>query len=90
MSMRLDFRQPLLAPKLAGKVAQQSPLTGSTIGRKTETRQVSWWTKRATTGDVAPGFSRANLTREAAEDPKDKDGLFDRILSVLTELADVA
>jgi hypothetical protein len=60
------------------------------FGRKTEIKQASWWTKRATTGEVAPGFSRANLTREAAEDPKAKDGLFDRILTVLTELADVA
>jgi hypothetical protein len=37
---------------------------------------------------VAPGFTKENLTRQAADDPRAQGGLFDRVLGLLTELSD--
>jgi hypothetical protein len=32
-------------------------------------RKPSWWTARATTGEVTPGFTKAEILRQAPEDP---------------------
>jgi transcription-repair coupling factor (superfamily II helicase) len=47
----------------------------------------SWWTARATAGAVAPGFSRDEILREQADDPRRPGGLFARVLDVLAELS---
>jgi transcription-repair coupling factor (superfamily II helicase) len=87
LSLRLNYKQPVLAPKLVeAPRSKEKPKRGE-IGRKTDMAR-SWWTKRASAGEVAPGFTKANLTREVAEDPRAQDGLFDRIIGVLTELSD--
>jgi transcription-repair coupling factor (superfamily II helicase) len=48
----------------------------------------AWWTARATAGQVAPGFSKAELERQAPEDPRAEGGLLDRVLGVLLALSD--
>jgi transcription-repair coupling factor (superfamily II helicase) len=86
--LKLDLRQAGIAPALSSsrRPAGVSAPRGSKVGRTTET---SWWTKRAT-ADVAPGFTKENLTRKAPEDPRLQGGLFDRVLGLLTELTDRA
>jgi transcription-repair coupling factor (superfamily II helicase) len=90
LSMRLNYKQPIVAPKLAEPKRSGADGKKPAIGRRPEKPQPSWWTKRATVGEVAPGFSKENLTREVSDDPRAQNGLFDRILSVLSELTDVA
>jgi transcription-repair coupling factor (superfamily II helicase) len=51
---------------------------------------VSWWTVRATAGQVAPGFSREEILKPAAEDPRAPGGLFDRVGGLLSALDDLA
>jgi len=46
----------------------------------------SWWTARAKEAEVRPGFTKAEMTRPAKEDPRAAGGLFERIGSVLSEL----
>jgi hypothetical protein len=46
----------------------------------------SWWTARATAGEVTTGFTREAVTAEAKLDPGAKDGLFDRLGQVLGQL----
>ncbi len=47
----------------------------------------SWWTERAKAGEVAPGFSKAELSRAPqADDPRAPGGLFDRVGELLSEL----
>jgi hypothetical protein len=52
---------------------------------KTDTAK-SWWTTRATAGEVTPGFTKEEVLRPAKEDPRAPGGLFDRVGGVLEEL----
>jgi len=47
----------------------------------------SWWTARANSGQVAPGFSKAEILKPAAEDPRAENGVFTRVAALLGELA---
>jgi transcription-repair coupling factor (superfamily II helicase) len=46
----------------------------------------SWWTARAKETEVRPGFTKAEMTRTAKDDPRVAGGLFERIGGVLSEL----
>jgi hypothetical protein len=46
----------------------------------------SWWTARATTGEVVPGFSKAEILKPQAEDPRGEDGVFTKVGGLLSEL----
>jgi transcription-repair coupling factor (superfamily II helicase) len=48
----------------------------------------SWWTARARAGEVKPGFSKDEIMRPAAEDPRAAGGLFERVRDLLDELLD--
>jgi transcription-repair coupling factor (superfamily II helicase) len=50
---------------------------------KRETSGPSWWTARATAGEVNPGFTREAITPPAKFDPAAENGLFDRLDEVL-------
>jgi transcription-repair coupling factor (superfamily II helicase) len=47
----------------------------------------SWWAARATAGEVAPGFTRNEIMRPAAEDPRGETGVFTRVSGLLRELS---
>jgi hypothetical protein len=64
-----------LATVRAGSVRQNAP-----------GQPASWWTARATAGEVAPGFSKAEILKPAAEDPRGEQGVFTRVSQVLGEL----
>ncbi len=49
---------------------------------------VSWWTARATAGEVTPGFSRDDILRKPLEDPRAQNGLFDRVGGLLAVLSE--
>ena len=78
---------PVTAPGAGGRPERAVGAGGGKLGRSTEKPAPSWWTKRAT-AEVAPGFTKENLTRQAADDPRAQGGLFDRVLGLLTELSD--
>jgi transcription-repair coupling factor (superfamily II helicase) len=48
----------------------------------------SWWTARAKETEVKPGFTKAEMTRTAKDDPRVPGGVFERIGGVLSELLD--
>jgi hypothetical protein len=48
----------------------------------------SWWTARATAGEVAPGFSKEEILKEVPPDPKAPGGVYERISGLLRELGD--
>ena len=49
-------------------------------------RKPSWWTARATTGEVTPGFTKAEILRQAPEDPRAPDGVLSKVTGLLEEL----
>jgi hypothetical protein len=48
----------------------------------------SWWTARARSGDVSPGFSKAEILKPEKDDPRQPDGVFARVGALLSELSD--
>jgi transcription-repair coupling factor (superfamily II helicase) len=60
------------------------------IGSKSRARQstgASWWTARATAGEVTAGFSKEEILRPPKEDPAAPGGVFARVRDLLSELA---
>jgi len=58
-------------------------------GSKTESRTAdeSWWTSRATAGEVSSGFSREAVEAEAARNATPSERLFERLRQVLQQLS---
>jgi hypothetical protein len=90
--LKLDLAPPLVAPtapltppKLPGRTR---PGSGGISHRAPGGRTQSWWTARATAGEVTPGFTKAEILKPMPEDPRAPDGLFDRVNGVLEELSD--
>ena len=49
-------------------------------------REPAWWTARATAGEVRAGFSKAEILKEAPEDPRAPGGVLARVSGFLEEL----
>ncbi len=89
-SLRLTATQPMTAPTFTAKRQGQLEPPKGKLGRKPEMKQASWWTQRATSGTVAPGFTRQELVKPTKTPWDDPDRLFDQVKGVLTELTDFA
>ena len=48
----------------------------------------SWWTARATAGQVTGGFSKDEILRPAKEDPRAEGGVFSRVSGLLRDLSE--
>jgi hypothetical protein len=48
----------------------------------------SWWTARAREAEVRPGFTKAEILKPKAEDPRAPGGVFERVGALLSELLD--
>jgi len=60
---------------------------GPAVGRKgARATAPSWWTARARTGDVLPGFSKEAILRPAKDDPRAAGGVFEQVGALLSEL----
>jgi hypothetical protein len=55
-----------------------------------EDTSASWWTSRATAGAVTPGFSRGEILKPAAVDPRAPGGIFERVSALLADLSKAA
>jgi transcription-repair coupling factor (superfamily II helicase) len=49
-------------------------------------RKPSWWTARATAGEVTPGFTKAEILKQPPEDPRAADGVLTKVTDLLEEL----
>jgi transcription-repair coupling factor (superfamily II helicase) len=73
-----------LVPPATLKLDLRGALSSKKPARSTG---ASWWTARARAGEVAPGFSREEILKPAAEDPRGEDGVFGRVGGLLRELS---
>ena len=48
----------------------------------------SWWVARAQEAEVKPGFTKAEMTKPAAENPRAPGGVFERVGGLLSDLID--
>jgi hypothetical protein len=82
VSLKLDLRK--------GETASGKPQDsrGQIPGRRRPRAEPAWWTARATTGEVTPGFSKAEILKPKEEDPRAPGGVLDRVTGLLEELRD--
>jgi transcription-repair coupling factor (superfamily II helicase) len=93
-SLRMNLDQApgsgLQAPGLRAQDERftRSPKPGARSQRRPSPAAPSWWTARARSGDVSPGFSKAEILRPAKDDPRQPNGLFQRVGALLSDLTD--
>jgi transcription-repair coupling factor (superfamily II helicase) len=98
-TLKMDLREPAFPtpsapaepvrgslPGAARGVGSAKPLKPSRSSR--ERREPAWWTARATAGEVTPGFSKAEILRPKAEDPRAPGGILERVEGLLEDLRD--
>ena len=84
-TLKLDMRAVPAAPRRAPVPA--APARGKSKGKTDPVAAGSWWTARATAGQVTGGFSRDEILRPAKEDPRSEGGVFTRVSALLRELS---
>ena len=84
-TLKLDMRTAPAAPRRAP--APAPPARGKSKGKTDQVAAGSWWTARATAGQVTSGFSRDEILRPAKEDPRAEGGVFTRVAALLRELS---
>lgn len=95
-SLKLDLRPSTrVEPPPAAQpspIPGKSPLQRINEIRKAQTRPAkverkpSWWAARATAGEVTPGFTKAEILRQAPEDPRAPDGVLSKVTALLEDL----
>ena len=50
-------------------------------------KEPSWWTARATAGEVRPGFTKEEILRKPKQNPRAEGGMFSRLEELLAALA---
>jgi transcription-repair coupling factor (superfamily II helicase) len=92
-SLKLDLRGRPGAP--AGVLARRPDPAKSKVLPRPPSRPegalrvgpaTSWWTARATAGEVTPGFSRDEILKPEPENPRGEDGVFTKVGGLLSEL----
>ncbi|HYT67113.1 MAG TPA: transcription-repair coupling factor [Vicinamibacterales bacterium] len=58
------------------------------IGKIGPSRSRSWWTARATAGEVTAGFTRDEILKPVKEDPRAEGGVFSRVSGLLRDLSE--
>jgi transcription-repair coupling factor (superfamily II helicase) len=90
-TLKLDMRTAPAAPRRPVPAPAAAPkVLGAKAKVKSKADQVaagSWWTARATAGEVTSGFSRDEILRPATEDPRAEGGVFTRVSGLLRELS---
>ena len=89
-SLKLDLRHRdpgtgNREPERLPQAGSRLPVPGSRKQAKIQ-RKPSWWTARATAGEVTPGFTKAEIERKAPEDPRAPDGVLSKVTGLLEEL----
>jgi transcription-repair coupling factor (superfamily II helicase) len=79
------------APGSAAKPPGAAPVAARRVAPPGQAGKVpppapSWWTARARTGEVAPGFSKEAMLRPVKDDPRREGGVFDRVGGLLSDL----
>jgi transcription-repair coupling factor (superfamily II helicase) len=83
-TLKLDLRAPASAPRRTSAAAAAG---SKGRARADQVAAGSWWTARATAGEVKAGFTRDEILRPGKEDPRAEGGVFSRAAGLLRELS---
>ena len=84
VSVKLDLEAPSSAARIEPRTSGQSkkpPRKG-----RADDSQASWWTARATAGEVKPGFTKDEVLRRPELNPRAEGGMFSRLMPLLDAL----
>jgi len=81
VSVKLDVEAPL---NVKAREERGQPRTGARMKRGDS--GPSWWTARATAGEVKAGFTKAEILHKPEADPRAEGGMFSRLEGLLREL----
>ena len=90
VSLKLDLEAP--QPATGSRPAASAGAKPGPRGTKPAPRGgsgrggVSWWTARATAGEVTGGFTKEEILRKPESDPRAEGGMFSRLESLLRAL----
>jgi transcription-repair coupling factor (superfamily II helicase) len=88
VSLKLNLDAPL-QPIGASRGREAKPMPSDRPGRKAAARPAaapSWWTARATAGEVTSGFTKEEILRRPEADPRAEGGMFTRVEGILRAL----
>jgi len=86
-SVKLDLRTPIKAPTGTRNNPSSKGPGGRAMPQGRGAKPApSWWTTRATAGEVKAGFSKEEILKTPKEDPSAPDGVFSRVRGLLSEL----
>jgi hypothetical protein len=85
VSMKLDLEAPLEKKKVPPVKA--GPVKAGHSGMRRPDGGTSWWTARATAGEVRPGFTKEEILRKPEADPRAEGGMFSRLEGLLGSLS---
>jgi transcription-repair coupling factor (superfamily II helicase) len=88
VSLKLNLDAPL-QPVGATRGREAKPVPLDRPGRKAPARPAaapSWWTARATAGEVTGGFTKEEILRRPEADPRAEGGMFARVDGLLRAL----
>jgi transcription-repair coupling factor (superfamily II helicase) len=77
------------APKPHGEGGRSAQPPLGTKARARQSSGASWWTARATAGEVKAGFTKEEILKPPKEDPSAPDGVFTKVRGLLAELAGI-
>jgi transcription-repair coupling factor (superfamily II helicase) len=75
-----------LTPPATLRLDMRVAASGRGLTGPASSPQRSWWTARATAGEVTAGFSRDEILKPAKEDPRAEGGVFSRVSGLLRDL----
>jgi hypothetical protein len=79
------YRQPIVP---VGRVWPKADPAGKVSPKADAARkEASWWTARATAGEVKPGFTKEEILRKPEADPRAAGGMFSRLEGLLRALS---
>jgi transcription-repair coupling factor (superfamily II helicase) len=89
--LRLDLlgaqgRQGARGAQGTWSTAASNARPGRGRSARTPSAPASWWTARATAGEVTSGFTKAEILKPETQDPRGPSGVFTRVGSLLAEL----
>jgi transcription-repair coupling factor (superfamily II helicase) len=82
VSLKLDLEAPLTPPKPA-PAAKPLPHRGGAGKAAAASKGTSWWTARATAGEVTAGFTKDEILRKPEANPRADGGMFARLEGLL-------
>jgi hypothetical protein len=99
-TLKMDMKKPVEAAPEAGDPARLKPRApdgarppaargqgpGRVVSGVKGRREPAWWTARAMAGEVTPGFSKAEILKPKAEDPRAPGGILERVEDLLEDL----